>query len=224
MVVTNLKGIYQAKSDNWQVIEGGKPRSTRSNLLVLTSKMARAVQLYLIKRGIKDVEVDGALMCVEPGMHVQSSHPIVRVVMRDAIEHFAISLNQASSKLTGNIVHTIVNVLADPRSIQARAAAVEASAPQPGDDSAGNPAPEDIFPWSTNDLDFEFKDDPSRNLEKPFSYSPETTLESSPVQRKRQSAPIQFSFDKNQWILLICFGVVEIIILLVFFWLVYSNS
>ncbi len=224
IIVTNLKGTYRAKSDNWEVIEGDKSRSARSNLLVLTSKMARAVQYYLRKRGIETAEVDGVLVCVELSMHVESSRPIVRVVMRDAIEHFVISINQANLMLNSSTTQTIVSMLTDPQSIQPPAPVVEESISQLVDDSAENPALDDVFPQSDNILDFDFKDDPSRDLEKPFSYEPEPQMESSPIQQVRQSDPKQFYFDKKQWILLICFAVVEIIILLVFFWLIYSNS
>jgi hypothetical protein len=224
IVVTNLKGTYQAKNDNWEVFEGGKSRSARSNLLVLTSKMARAVQYYLTKQGIEAIEVDGVLICVEPGMHVESSRPIVRVVMRDAIEHFVVTLNHASSSLAGNIARTIVSLLSDAQSIQPPAPAVEESVPQPMDDSVEIPVLDDVFPWSDNSLDFEFKDDPAQDLEKLFSNSPEPLEESSPVQQESRSNSEQFYFDKKQWILLISFFVVEIIILLVFFWLVYTNS
>ncbi|MFH2038314.1 MAG: NERD domain-containing protein [Chloroflexota bacterium] len=224
IVVTNLKGTYRANNDNWEVIEGDKSRSAKSNLLVLTSKMTRAVQLFLRKRGIEAVEVDGVLICVEAGMHVESSRPIVRVVMRDAIEHFVISLNQANLTLTDNLVQTTISMLTEQGSNQQPAPAVEGSVSQPVDGSVVNPVIEDVFPWSDNFLDFEFKDDPSQDLEKPFRFSSEPTMESSPIQKERQSVPLQLKFDKKQWIVLICFALVEITILLVFFWLVYSNS
>jgi len=228
IVVTNLKGAYQAKGDNWEVIEGGKNRSAKSNLVVLTSKMARAVQHYLKKRGIEDTEVDGVLICSDPGMHVESSRPIVRVVMRDAIEHFVITLNRSSPTLSGNAAQTIINWLSNPQSIQPPAPEVEEivaqPVAQPVDSSVEVPALDDVFPWADNSLDFEFKDDPSRDLEKPFSNAPEPLKKSSPVKHTQQSDSKQFYFDKKQWILLICFGVVEITILLVFFWLVYSNN
>jgi hypothetical protein len=224
LVVTNLKGAYQAKGDNWEVIEGGKSRSVKSNLMVLASKMARAVQLYLKKQGIGTIEVDGVLICSEPGMHVESSRPIVRVIMRDAIEHFAITLNHSTPSLTSNTAQSIIDWLANPQANQPAAPKVEEFVVQPVASSAEVSALDDVFPWADNSLDFEFKDDPTRDLEKPFSNAPEPPMESFQVQHAQQPDAKQFYFDKKQWILLICFGVVEIAILLVFFWLVYSNS
>ena len=220
IVVTNLKGAFQAKGDNWEVIEGGKIRSVKSNLVVLTSKMARAVKYYLKKRDIEVAEVDGVLICSDPGMHVESSRPIVRVVMRDAIEHFVITLNRAAPTLTGNTAQTIINRLVNPHATKPPVPKVEEIVAQPVDSSALD----DVFPWTDDSLDFDFKDDTSQDMEKPFSNTPEPAMESSRVQDMRQSDSKQFYFDKKQWILLICFAVVEISILLVFFWLVFSNS
>lgn len=224
IVVTNLKGAYRAKGDNWEVIEGGKTRSVKSNLIVLTSKMARAVQLYLKKRGFEDIEVDGVLICSDPGMHVESSRPIIRVIMRDAIDHFVVTINHSSPTLTIDKALTIVNWLVDPQSIKPPAQVVEKIGTQPMESPAEVSSLDDVFPWADNSLDFEFKDDPTQDLEKPFSYTPEALLESSPVQHAQPSNSKPFNFDKKQWILLISFAVVEIAILLMFFWLIYSNS
>jgi len=224
IVVTNLKGAYQAKGDNWEVIEGGRSRSLKSNLMVLTSKMARAIQHYLNKQGVEDVEVDGVLICSDPGMHVESTRPIIRVVMRDAIEHFVISLNRSAPTLTGNKAQTIVNLLVNPQSPEPPAEETEEVAEHPVESPVEVSSLDDVFPWADNSLDFEFKDDPSQDLEKPFSNSPEPPVESSTVHHPQTSNPNKFLFDKKQWILLISFAVVEIAILLMFFWLVYSNS
>jgi len=224
IVVTTLKGTYQAKGDNWEVLDGGKSKSAKSNLIVLTTKMARAVQLYLTKQGIEDTNVDGVLICSDPGMQVESTRPIVRVVMRDAIEHFVVTLNRSNPTLTGNTARTIINRLTSPQSTEPPTSEVEKIVAQPVDSTAEVSALDDVFPWADNSLDFEFTDDPSQDLEKPFSNTPEPIIEPSTGQQAHQPNSKQFYFDKKQWILLICFGVVEITILLVFFWMVISNS
>lgn len=225
IVVTDLKGTYQAKGDSWELIEGGKSRSTRSNLLVLTSKMARAVQHYLKKHDLAMEELEGVLISSDPGMHIESSRPIVRVVMRDAIDHFAASLNRSEPILTGSMVETIVNMLSNPNAIQTPVPALKESAAQPVTSSTtAPPAFGEAFPWSDDSLEFDFKDDPTRDLEKPFSNIPEPLVESYPDPKVRQPDSKMFYFDKKQWTLLILFAIVEITILLVFFWLVYSNS
>ncbi|OGN74413.1 MAG: hypothetical protein A2X25_05865 [Chloroflexi bacterium GWB2_49_20] len=230
IVVTHLKGTYQAKGDNWEVLEGGKNRQTRSNLLVITSRMARAIQRYLNKQGLELASVDGILISTDPGMHIESVRPIVRVVMRDAIEHFVVSINHSGTTLTTNKSQTIVSMLTEPEShlpsesVNTQQPLSKIPEAQPENGSAPVPKLSEVLPWSGEDLGFEFKEDPTQELDRPFSYEPEPYTDLVPVPQQRQSDSKQFYFDKKQWILLICFGVVEIIILLVFFWLVYSNS
>jgi hypothetical protein len=230
IVVTHIKGTYQAKDDTWGEFEGEKIRTPRSNLLVLTSRMARAVQYYLTKQGLKLSSVDGVLIASDPGMHIESVRPIIRVVMSDAIEHFVASINQASSTISASTAQTIITLLTEPQSIQSSAPA-KAQPPiygeqkaQPGESSAPAPELSEVLPWSGENLGFEFKEDSTQDLEKPFSSGPESHIESSPSQQLRQPDSKPFLFDKKQWILLAAFGVVEIIILLVFFWLIISNS
>lgn len=224
IVVTNLRGTYQAKGENWEVIESGKSKSARTNLLMLTSTMARAVQHYLNKQNIQFANVDGVLICSDTGMHVESSRPIVRVIMRDAIEHYVVTLNHSTRSLDAITAQNIVDCLIDPQSVHHTAPAAEELVQQPAASPPEVAALDDAFPWADDSLDFDFKDDSSQDLEKPFSHSPERKEEPTPVQNVRKSISTQFNFDKKQWILLICFAVVEITILLVFFWLVASNS
>lgn len=227
IVVTNLKGTYQAKGDKWEIIEGGKSRSAKTNLMVLTSKMTRAVQLYLKRQGIEVAAVDGVLICSDPGMHVDSTRPIVRVILRDAIEHYVTTINHSSPILAGKMAQTIVNRLINPQESQTPAAEV-AQVAQPMVGTPEVSALDDVFPWADHDnngsLEFEFIDDGTQDLEKPFGNTPDTPVVPSPVQLAQQSVKNHFSFDKKQWTLLIAFGVVEITILVVFFWLITSNS
>jgi len=58
LVVTPLKGTFQAKADTWGELVSGKMRSTPANLLVRASRMARAIQRYLQKQGNEVAVVD----------------------------------------------------------------------------------------------------------------------------------------------------------------------
>jgi hypothetical protein len=227
LLTTHLKGTFQAKGDNWGLIEDGKTKQTHTNLLVRTSRMGRAIQRYLAKQGEENTNVDGILIATDPGMHIESVRPIVRVVMMDAIEHFIVSINHSSLTLSPGKVQTLVNLLTEPASLPLPVPPVEAAAsPALGQETKSEPVPElnELLPWSGDNLDFEFNEDSSQAQEKPFSSSPEPYLETSPVQQLPLPASKPFLFDKKQWILLIAFGVVEIIILLIFFWMILSNS
>ena len=230
IVSTQLKGNYQAQNDSWGVVEGGRVRETRSNLLVRTSRMARAIQRYLNKQGFEIANVDGILVATDPGMHIESIRPIVRVVMSDAIEHFVITINHSSSTLDPNMSQTIVNMLTDPQFTQnpTPSAVVESAQPEEQESQADETSDQDaelneLLPWSGDNLGFKFNEETAQISEKPFSFEPEPLRESIPAQLAGQPSTNKYFFDLKQWILLISFGVVEIIILLVFFRMILNN-
>ena len=228
--VTHLKGNYQAKGENWVVLEGNKVQTSRSNLLVLTSNMAKIIQRYLDKLGIKLSNVDGALIAADPGMHIESVRPIVRVVLSDAIEHFAVTINNSSTIINSLMAQTIIRQLVEPKINQQQTPIntqpTIAEKKEPQTEQITTPVPEigELLPWSGDNLGFDYKDDTAQDLEKPFGWELEHQNEPSPDIKKHPENSKRLQFDKKQWILLISFGVVEIIILLVFFLMVFINS
>jgi Nuclease-related domain len=113
--VTHLTGMYRAKGDQWGTISGSSFKPLKPNLLTRTERMARAVQVFLQRNKYADLTmVEAVLLCADPGVHVDSLRPIVRVVMRDALERFAVSIAQAHVSLSPEAVHDIANRLATP--------------------------------------------------------------------------------------------------------------
>jgi hypothetical protein len=112
MYVTNLTGMFRAKGDQWGTIIGSTFRPEKPNLLTRTERMARAVQVYLQRQGYSDLNgVEAILLCSDPSVHVDSLRPIIRVVMRDALERLAVSMNQARVVLSPEAIHDVVNRL-----------------------------------------------------------------------------------------------------------------
>lgn len=114
--VTHLQGMYRAKGDEWGTVDGGKFKPASINLLTRTAKLARALQVYLKQLNIDITqEVEPILLAIEPGMHVASVRPIVRIVMSDAIDRFATSLSQDTPALSFERVHEIADLIVNPR-------------------------------------------------------------------------------------------------------------
>lgn len=112
--VTNERGVYRARDDEWGTMAGEKFVPASINLVQRTVKLGRVLQIYLDRAGYKDVLiVDPILMAANPGMHIESVRPTARIVMSDALERFAISMNQArpimNTKVTSEIAQVIVN-------------------------------------------------------------------------------------------------------------------
>jgi hypothetical protein len=230
LFVTHLKGNYQAKGEIWGALEGNKVQTSNSNLLVLTSKMAKSLQRFLDKQGIELSNVDGALIAADPGMHIESVRPIVRVVLSDAIEHFAVTINNSSTIINSLMAQTIIRQLTEPKispqqaPINVQPPIVGIKVPQTEPNSAPVPEIGELLPWSGDNLGFDYKEDDAQDLEKPFGLGLQPQDDLSPIIEKPPVNSKRLHFDKKQWILLISFGLVEIIILLVFFWMVLINS
>ena len=166
--VTNERGVFRAKDDEWGSLDGERFTPAKVNLLTRTSRLAQALQKFLEKQGIPLV-VEPVLMAMNPGTHIDSVRPLIRVVMSDAVERFAIGVTQASRTLSLETAAAVVDRIQKPRAVQkAGAPALSESVVAPvytpqgyGDASAasataqaGEPAPLDA-----NSLGFAFNDE-----------------------------------------------------------------
>ncbi|MDP2994321.1 MAG: hypothetical protein Q8N46_04270 [Anaerolineales bacterium] len=115
MYVTPLTGMFRAKGDQWGTITGNTFKNEKPNLLTRTERMARAIQVFLHRQGYSEITtVDAILLCSDPSVHVDSIRPIIRVVMRDALERFAISIMQARVVLSPESVQDVIERILNP--------------------------------------------------------------------------------------------------------------
>jgi hypothetical protein len=115
MSVTPKIGMFRARGDQWGTVSGSSLRPENPNLLTLTEKMARAIQIYLQRQGYTDLtNVEAILLCSDPATTVDSMRPIIRVIMRDSLERFAASIMQARIVLSPESAFNIVNRLLNP--------------------------------------------------------------------------------------------------------------
>jgi len=114
--VTNLRGQYQAKGDSWGVLSGSSFKPAPINLLTRTQRLARALQAFIERQGVKLPQpVEAVLFTANPGMHVESVRPIVRVVMVDALERWAASLSKSAPVLSIETAHEFADRIINPR-------------------------------------------------------------------------------------------------------------
>jgi len=114
--VTNLRGQYQAKGDSWGVLSGSSFQPAPVNLMTRTQRLARALQAFIERQGVKLPQpVEAVLFTANPGMHVESVRPIVRVVMVDALERWAVSLSKSAPVLSIEAAHEFADRIVNPR-------------------------------------------------------------------------------------------------------------
>ncbi|MGB8212061.1 MAG: hypothetical protein WCE68_00750 [Anaerolineales bacterium] len=213
MTVTPLTGTVRAKADQWGTIVGDSLRTATPNMLTLTERMARAIQVFLKKQGIQEfLEAEAVLLCSDPSLHVDTMRPIVRVVMRDALDRFAASISQARVVLPPESVLKIVNCIITPL------APAQPDTAVPAEGSADTAAPEqaqDPYVPSFALPGAEFTPTPTQEAT-PWPFQPAEPFPppARPPVRRRSG------ITRNQAILLIIMAVVWCLIVAVFAYLI----
>jgi hypothetical protein len=224
LYVTPLLGMFRAKGDQWGTISGNTFKPEKTNLLTRTQHLARAVQIFLQRQGNSDIsDVEAVLLCANPGVHVDSLRPIVRVVMRDALERFAISILQGRLVLRSDRVYDVVNRISNPPAPKEEAPAAEvgveidASTINSRQEAAVNEeykAPDFLTPDAEPPLD---------GADHPAFLFGQETLESVPPPDDQPLPKKRSSISRKQWIFLAFMAVVWLILVAIFIFLVVKD-
>ncbi len=108
---TRERGIFRAKEGQWLIQSGKGFKPAKENLLHRTQLFARATQKFLSDLGYQDVEVDGLLIGLNPGMHVDSIGSAVRVIQSDAIRRFGSQWNQDQPTISPEQIYQIASAI-----------------------------------------------------------------------------------------------------------------
>ncbi len=114
---TPLKGFYRARGEEWGTVSNGKFQPASINILSRTARLAKILQVFFERQGLKlPAPVEPVLLAADPGMHIESVRPAVRVVMSDAIDRFAASLVAGRPVYNPTEISEFVERLQRPRS------------------------------------------------------------------------------------------------------------
>ena len=230
--VTNVKGQFEAKGDQWNTLSNGRALPARTNLLARVSKYARALQVYLTRQKIQPpAPIEPVLITANPGAHIESLRPVARVVMSDAIKQFAAALAQARPLWRADQVHDVADRIVTPRPpepvvqppVQAPAAQTpEVQQRNPSRASAIFDAAEKAQPFNPADLEFAFEDgEPLAPEARP------SLIESSPAQPLPRPSTQQkgkiLGMTSGQLAFLVLMGILECCVLVGFGAYLYFN-
>jgi hypothetical protein len=226
MYVTTLTGIFRAKGDQWGTISGNNFKNEKPNLLTRTEHMARAIQIYLQRQGYTGLTiVEPILLCSDPSVHVDSIRPIIRVVMRDALERFAISIMQARVMLSPESVQDVIErILNPPKSVLLPPAETLAET------SAVLLPPAETLIATNQETPASVKaEDPFvPELALPESQAPEWNSESSPLPidetEDHPQVSLRNGLTKIQWAFLAVMFVIWFLLIIVFLFLVIKDQ
>lgn len=183
------RGVYRAKDDVWEKMEGDQKgyKAALPNLLTRTQLMGGAVESFLTAKGYPQIEVEPVLVFSDPGIHVDTIRPVVRVVMVDALERFIAGLVQLRAFLNKDEIEKIVALFAEPK------------------------AEENASELTSFERDaFSFADEESPG-QKPIS-----VLSNLPSGERAVSVLNKIPFTTRQWVFLILMVLVNIILLVAF--------
>jgi hypothetical protein len=227
--INPLPGLFSARGDQWGIISGGTLKPEKPNLMSRTERIARAIQVYLQGQGYTDLTgVEAVLLCSDPAANVDSVRPIIRVVMRDALERFAVSISQGRMVLRQENVPSIVQRLVNPPPAQPEKpveTAVEKS--QPGVSMLPDSAPVASVQPSNTPSEPDSPDWLSQPVTPPFTNAQaELSAASSPVEPVPAAAQVEAparrsaGITRKQWAFLIGMAVVWLVIIAVFAFLI----
>jgi len=112
-----IRGVFRAKGDEWYVFSGGSKhfKKTRPNLQGVVMSMAQDLLTYLQNRGFGLPEVEPVLVFTNPRTHIDMARPSARIVLADAIDHFAANLQQFPPIMDRDDVNSLVDALVNPK-------------------------------------------------------------------------------------------------------------
>jgi hypothetical protein len=116
MYVTPVSGFFEAKGDEWNVINNDRRQPAPVNLMKRVARLARALQVYLNRQGMYLPGMfEPVLIASNPAVHIEVLRPIVRVVMSDAVKQFAVSLLQSRPVLQTTDISDLIDHVLRPR-------------------------------------------------------------------------------------------------------------
>jgi hypothetical protein len=238
--VSYLRGRYEARANTWNEASGDGYKPASVNLVGQTARMARAVKAFIERQGVKvPVEVEPVLIAGNPGLHIESVRPAIKVIMIDGVKSFVSNLATARPVLTIEAVHEFTERLINPRPTKrqtaARTAAQSAIAQSATADIKTQPpqkkevsraraifnAAEEAKPFNPTDFDFAMADEePASDVVSP------SIQETSPAQllpEVRPKAQRTLGMSRPQLAVITALAVALLCILAIFGYLIYST-
>ena len=130
--VTYLRGRYQAKGDSWNVDTGSGYKPAPINLVQRTLRMARALRTYIERQGVKiPVDIESVIIAGDPGLHIESERPAIKVMMIDGIKSFVSGLATARTVMSPEAVFDLTEHILNPRPPKRESGDLPAAEPQP---------------------------------------------------------------------------------------------
>lgn len=108
------RGVFRAKGEEWLLQSGGRFRPARPNLQALAIASSEVVLEYFRSLGYDLPQVEPVLVFTDPAAHVDTVQPQTRIVLADAIEHFAGNLRERPPIMDREDLQLLLSALLNP--------------------------------------------------------------------------------------------------------------
>lgn len=185
--ITYLRGRYEVRGDTWNVEAGEGYQPAPVNLIQRTIRMANAVKAFIERQGVKvPVNIEPVLIAGDPGLHIQSARPAIKVMMIDGIKSFVSSLASGRPVLSNEDVFEFTERIINPHPPKKQTAVSPELEQEPPQQEVSRAraifdASEQAKPFDPGDFDFSMVDEePSLDITPgapgPLEPSPATPL------------------------------------------------
>jgi hypothetical protein len=114
---STIRGTYRAKDNDWQSFDsrGRKFKSTRPNIQFRALALAQGLLRYFESQGFPLPELEAVLIFTNTQTHVDTANPEARIVLADAIDHFASNMLELQDIMDNEDIHMLVDSLLNPK-------------------------------------------------------------------------------------------------------------
>lgn len=232
--VTFLRGRYEARGDAWNEAAGDGYKPAPINLIQRTARMAAAVKAFIERQGVKlPIDIEPVLIAANPGLHIESVRPAIRVMMIDGIKSFVTGLATGQPVLRAEAVHEFTERIVNPRPVRKDTAAPVAAPRAAWEEEKTQPpqrvsraraifdASEEAKPFNPADFDFDMVDEDSAIEAFSAAETGASPAESTPSPSTARRGAL--GMTSSQWMVIAGLGAALICVLAVFAYLVYSS-
>jgi hypothetical protein len=222
--ITYLRGRYEARGEAWNEESGEGYKPAQVNLVQRTMRMAKALKAFIERQGLKvPVNIEPVLIAGDPGLHIESVRPAIRVMMIDGIKSFVANLATAAPVLSAEQVFEFTERILNPRQPKRES---EARPPAPGDALEQEPshqevsrartifnASEEAKPFDPADFDFAMDDNEPSIEVMPSRPSLRESSPAQPLPRLTPRARRMFGMTRVQLAIIAALGLALLCIL-----------
>jgi Nuclease-related domain len=232
--VTYLRGRFEARGNAWNEEAGDSYKPAEVNLIQRTSRMANAVKAFIERQGVKvPVPIEPVLISANPGLHIESVKPAIKVMMIDGIKSFVTGLASGTPVLRVEAVHEFTERIVNPRPPKKDTSVSAAGMPAILEEKTQPPqsvsraraifdASEEAKPFNPEDFDFDMVDEEAA-LEA-MSPSLEESSPATPIPRPTSQAKRVLGMTRPQLMIIAALAIALLCVLAIFAYVFFSSN